>query len=300
LDAAANADANVYVYTDWRTLDAATLEREMSPSSCIGGDYRPFVDAYASRSAEVRAAFARGSAGRWWPDLAYGPTERERLDLFVPQGASHAPLLVFIHGGYWQELSKAESQFAALDAVQQGVALAVVDYTLAPEASVREIVEQCRRALRWLHLNAGQHGADAQRMVVGGSSAGAHLAAMCALPEACCPGIVGAVLLSGVYELEPLVGTTINEALALNTAEARALSPALMAASGFPPTVLAWGQHETDEFKRQSLAYTRHLAAAGVTCTSMQVPQRNHFDIVFDLIAGSGPLPHATRQLLIT
>lgn len=300
----------------WRGLDAAAREREYSPSSCIGGNYQPFIDDYVQRSAAARAALA----GRL--HLAYGAGARQRLDLFVPAVAAAAaaaapaavaavpavesgaaqgrapPLLVFIHGGYWQELSKEESAFAAIDAVRQGIAFAALDYTLAPAATVGDMVAECRQALAWLHGRAEELGFDAARVVVAGSSAGAHLAAMCALPG---PGesvVKAAILVSGIFDLEPLVGTSINQALGLDAAHARALSPALADLTGFPPAIVCWGAVETSEFKRQGREFAAALQRAGTPFNTIEVPGRNHFDVVLDLADPATALGVATVDLL--
>ena len=276
----------------WRTWDSATREREYSPSSCIGGNYQPHIAAYAERSAAARAQFA-GSAARL--DLAYGASASQRLDFFGPVASASVgvavealrlpPLLVFIHGGYWQELSKEESSFAATDALAQGFAFAALDYTLAPAATVAAMVAECRQALVWLHAQAGALGFDPARIVVAGSSAGAHLAAMCALPGTQAAHVVrGAVLVSGIYEVEPLVGTSINDALGLDAAAARAVSPALAAGlRGFPPSVVCWGEVETAEFKRQGRDFASRLRQAGSRCEVFEAPARNHFDVILDL-----------------
>lgn len=284
----------------WRELDAAAREREYSPSSCIGGDYRPFVAAYAERSAAAR----RRTPGRF--DLRYGARDAQRLDLFVPRRAAAdaaralPPLLVFIHGGYWQELSKQESAFAAADCVAQGIAFAAIDYTLAPHAGVADIVVECREALAWLHGNAAALGVDAARIVVAGSSAGAHLAALVASPGATGAGgalVKAAVLVSGIYELEPLVGTSINALLGLTPESARALSPALQPLQGFPRSIVCWGAVETTEFKRQSLDFAARLERAGTECQVFEVAQRNHFDVVLDLAAPGTALGQAVAAL---
>ncbi len=284
----------------WRTLGATELEREYSPSSCIGGDYRPFIDAYVSRSVLARA---RVGAGMSQLDLRYGPGERCRLDLFLPRppgAARPPPLLVFIHGGYWQELSKDESSFAATGCIDAGIALAALGYTLAPAASVAHIVQECREALAWLRVQAGALGFDATRIAVAGSSAGAHLAAMCAWPqEGHASPVQAAVLVSGLYELEPLVGTSLNAALGLDVNAARALSPLLMpGAAGFPPCIVAWGEVETAEFKRQSREFADSLRRSGTRCQVLEAPQRNHFDVILDLADPATALGAATLALM--
>ncbi len=288
----------------WRDLDAESREREYSPSSCLGGNYQPFIEAYAERSRAARATSAAVLG------LPYGQRTTQRLDLFVPSGrpagAMHGlpALLVFIHGGYWQELSKENSSFAATDCVNQGIAFAALDYTLAPDASVAQIVAECGQALAWLHRHAGTLGFDAERIVVAGSSAGAHLAAMTALPDVGKASGHGAqlvkalVLVSGVYELEPLLGTTVNAALGLTPESARALSPALAALQGFPPSIVCWGAVETMEFKRQSRDFATRLGLAASACRAFEVPRRNHFGIILDLADPATELGRAVVALI--
>jgi len=282
----------------WCSLDAGSREREYSPSSCIGGDYQSYIRAYAERSREAR------SKNPVRCDLRYGVHAAQCLDLFVPPHPSAGatpgspPLLVFIHGGYWQELSKEDSAFPATDCVRQGIAYAAIDYTLAPHATLAQMVVECREALSWLHGNAASLGFDAERIVVAGSSAGAHLAAMAALPAT--RRVRGAVLVSGIYELEPLVGTSINEAVGLSIAGAREASPALQALEGFPPSIVCWGEVETREFKRQSLDFAARLERAGSACRFFEVPQRNHFDVILDLADPGTVLGRAVAALMRT
>lgn len=282
-------------------LSLADREREYSPSSCIGGDYAPHLRAYAELSA---AALQACVAQR---DLAYGDKASNRLDLFLPPagGGAAPPLLVFIHGGYWQELSKESSLFAAPGCVQAGFGFAAIDYTLAPGASVREIALECRRALRWLHAHGEALGFDPARIVVAGSSAGAHLTAMACLRgwdgDADLPAGLpaAAVLASGVYALAPLIGTSIDEALGLDAQSATAVSPQGLPLAGFPPSVVCWGEVETAEFKRQSRDFARALAAAGAPQPKrFEVPGRNHFDVILELAQRGTPLGDATLHLL--
>jgi arylformamidase len=260
----------------WRVLSPVERERAYSPSSAIGGNYQPFIQAYVDRSAAARAAVPGAL------NLRYGSTATQRLDLFTPPASGNTPpLLVFIHGGYWQELSKNESSFAAAHCVQQGLACAVIDYTLAPHASVEQMVAECSAALMWLRVHAAELGFDADRIVLAGSSAGAHLAAMVALQAPL--AVRAVVLVSGIYELEPLLGTSINDAVGLTLESAQRLSPALQALHAFPRSIVCWGEVETDEFKRQGRDFAAQLLQAGRGCSSFELPGRNHFDVILDL-----------------
>jgi arylformamidase len=301
-------------------MTPAERERAYSPSSCIGGNYQPFIDAYV-RDSEAAAQRAQALGGSWlWP--SYGDAPSRQLALCLPpraaiRASNGAPLLVFIHGGYWQELSARDSRFAAAACIERGAAFAAIDYTLAPRAGVGAIVGECRAAMRWLVAHASELAVDASRIVVAGSSAGAHLAAMVALPggtssaigaaneatteAATRPRPAAVVLVSGIFELEPLIGTSVNDALALDVVQARAQSPALAALpalTGFAPAFVAWGEIETDAFKHQSRHFADKLARAGTACTTLEVPARNHFDVVLDLADATSALGRAAFERL--
>jgi arylformamidase len=287
----------------------AERERAYSPSSCIGGNYQPFIADYGHQSQLARAR-AEALGGRWL-ELRYGSAAAQRADLCLPPAVTDSAatseqgcaLLVFIHGGYWQELAARDSLFAAADCIERGVAFCALDYTLAPAAQVGDIVQECRQALLALVAQAAALGIDAQRIVVAGSSAGAHLAAMVCLPGWQTPTQPlwqprAAVLMSGVYWLEPLLGTSINEALGMDAAQARAQSPALLDLQGFPPTLLCWGEVETEAFKAQSTEFAALLAQAGSTCQSMEIAGRNHFDVALELTRPHSPIGRHTLALL--
>lgn len=280
----------------WRNLTQPDREREYSPSSCIGGDYRPFITAYQTRSLAARDQVR--AAGGVWQTLRYGQQPAHQIELALPPDPKG--LLVFIHGGYWQELSAAESLFAAPGCLRHGIGFAAIDYTLAPAVSVADIAAECREALRHLCTAMAARGLEPDKMVVAGSSAGAHLAAMVSLTasgDQAPPALRAAVLVSGVFELEPLVGTSINNALKLDGASARAVSPACLPVVGSAKTLVCWGDNETAEFKRQSRDYARCLEAADLDCQSFEVAGRNHFDVILDLAEPATLLGHTTLSL---
>ncbi|HEX8892360.1 MAG TPA: alpha/beta hydrolase [Terriglobales bacterium] len=280
----------------WRSWPVDRREREYSPSSCVDAPL-PLLAAYAARSreAEQRSVCRK--------DLRWGETADETFDFF-PAVRADAPLLLFIHGGYWQELSKNDSLFAAPGCVTNGIAYAALNYTLAPKASLERIVEQCRRAVAYFHREAGALGFDPRRLFVAGSSAGAHLAAMLlvrgwqerfGLDDY---AVAGAVLLSGIYDVEPLIGTYIDAALHLRAEDAESLSPMRLPPGRRVPVVVAWGEHETGEFKRQSRAYASRIAAAGFRVSAFEAAGANHFDIVFGLADRTSSLGRATLALV--
>lgn len=225
-------------------------------------------------------------------DIPYGPTTDERLDLF-PTANSSSPLLVFIHGGYWRALSRRESAFMAKPFVANGVAVAVIEYTLAPAASLTEIVAQCRRATATLIENASDHPYDQNRIFLAGSSAGAHLAAMSLRPE-----INGALLASGLYDLDPLRFCAPNEWLSLTEDTARENSPIHHRSPTSVPLIFTWGETETAEFKRQSQAYAEKISNAGGMTTQFEVPNRNHFNVITDLADDQSRLFRETLKMI--
>jgi arylformamidase len=235
--------------------------------------------------------------------LCWGERPDETFDYF-PAASADAPLLVYIHGGYWQEHSKDESLFAAPDCIANGIAFAAIDYTLAPQASVGFIVEQCRRAIASLHRQAAALGFDARRIYVSGNSAGAHLAAMLlvegwqATYGFAGDVVAGAVLLSGIYDLEPLMGTYIDAALHLTGEVVAALSPVRLKAGRPVRTIVAWGDNETAEFKRQSRAFAAALVDSGFPVSAFELAGTNHFDIVFGLAHRGSVLGDATIEMI--
>jgi arylformamidase len=282
----------------WRNWPLVRIEKEYSPSSCVPSA-DPFLAEYAIRSRKAEQLLACQK------DLQWGDKPDERLDYF-PASSREAPLLVFIHGGYWQELTKNESLFSAADCAANGIAFAAINYTLAPRARVETIVDQCRRAVAWLQGQAEELGFDRNRLYISGSSSGAHLAAMMLVKGwqhtagVAENAIAGAVLLSGIYDLEPLVGTYIAAPLHLTTADAAGLSPMRLPLGRPVPTIISWGENETGEFKRQSRSYASRLEAADFPVSVLEVAGANHFDIVFSLVDRTSALGRATLELIGT
>jgi len=279
----------------WRELSPEDREREYSPSSCVDYQLDPYLEAYASHSEASR---------RWCQDhdfrvrtMPYGEVPSQTIDVVTP-GVAGAPLVAFIHGGYWQALSKLDGFGPARDFVGHGCAYASVDYTLAPHASLDQIVAESRMALEKLHQAAPRLGFDPERIFVAGSSAGAHLASMVALDPDRRWQPAGLVLLSGIYELEPLLGTSVNEALSLDRKDAHRNSPSRLAMSAPMPAVVAWGDNETTQFKAQSRLFADQLAHAGARPTLVEATERNHFDIVGDLGDSSSELGSAVVALI--
>ena len=230
-------------------------------------------------SAAIIAGWARDAAAfrAEWPrttlDLPYGEGDRERFDLF--EADSPGPVAMFIHGGYWQALDKSFASHWARGLVMRGVSVAVPSYDLCPAVPLRRIVEQMQAACVALHRRTGR------RLLVAGHSAGGHLAAMLmatdwrAIDPVMPARLVGAALpVSGVFELEPVLATSLGTALQLTVAEARALSPSILPpASGEMHAVV--GGAESGEFIRQT-----HAFAAAWRISSQELPEANHFTVL--------------------
>ena len=279
--------------SDWRTWPPAELERQYDARATVP-DVATELKAYRDASTPMY------DLTPCWRDVAYGPGPDETLDLFPVAGRPEAPLLVFIHGGYWRALHSQDSVFMAQHLTAQGIAVAAINYTLAPQATLAHIVAQCHRAVTWLLKEATSHGIAPQRTVLAGSSAGAHLAAMLLAPDWQTErGILpltlhGGVLLSGLYDLEPVQQCLPNTWLKLSVHEAKQLSPIHYLPDPRLPLYVAIAEHDTDEFKRQSTDYLAACRAQGNPVNWHTALKRNHFNIVLDWIDPQSHLFQAT------
>jgi arylformamidase len=236
-------------------------------------------------------------------DLAYGETGGERLDLF-PTRKDGAPLLVFIHGGYWRSLDKSDFSWLAPPFVNHGVAVALVNYGLAPKTPIEDIVRQVLHAHAWLYRNGDRLGFDPTRIYTSGHSAGAHLTAMmmAALwpvfdPELPADLVKGALAVSGIYDLEPLVYAPFLAAdLQLTLKRARLLSPAYLPPATDRPLYTAVGALESSEFRRQNeligKAWRRNLAR------DIRMPNLHHLNVIDELANPASPLFDAALELI--
>lgn len=271
-------------------FDKQVLEKEYSPSSCID-DINEFINLYINQS-KAAITLAKQS-NTVLANLQYGTSETQTLDLFLPTHKSKRKLHVYIHGGYWQELSKNESSFAATTFQQAGCHFAALNYTLAPDATLTQIVDEVKQAILWLYKNADQYGYDNSEIYLSGSSAGAHLALLMALVDwqkvdtqvSDFNPVAGICAVSGIYDLAPLLNTYINEPLRLTTDEVITLSPLKLISAKIPssPIILAYGNNETSEFKRQSDELYYHYQQRKVPIIKQEIQGRNHFDVILDL-----------------
>ncbi|MBT3991878.1 MAG: alpha/beta hydrolase, partial [Rhodospirillaceae bacterium] len=185
-------------------------------------------------------------------DLAYGSSPAEILDIYPAQNSSDlSPVFVFIHGGYWHLGSKNGSGYMAKCLTENGVAVAPIDYALAPDVTLDEIVRQARSSVAWVYHHGEKFGIDKNQIHVAGTSAGGHLAAMIIAPgwqqDFSVPEnlIKGAMLFSGLYDLEPLRHCEPNSWLKLDKEAADRNSPVYTLPTEKIPLVIAYGSEET-------------------------------------------------------
>ncbi|MFE2867180.1 alpha/beta hydrolase [Embleya sp. NPDC059259] len=270
----------------------AELDVAYDARATVGPErFARLMERYRAESAAAVAGLP-GTTG-----LVYDDASGERLDVWGPGSATAPrPVFVFVHGGYWRALSRADSAFGARMLAERGVATVVPDYTLAPAATLEEITRQVRAAIAWVYREGPRHGLDRSRVVVGGSSAGGHLAAMTlvdgwqaavGLPE---DVVAAGFPISGLFDVRPLVRTRANAWLTLDEERAAALSPLVPGAPPRVPGVTVLAQHEASGFTEQSRAFAAHWGTE-----LLVVPDRNHFDVVLDL---ADPDTAVSRALL--
>ncbi|KAA2241269.1 alpha/beta hydrolase [Salinarimonas soli] len=214
--------------------------------------------------------------------FAYGDSERQAIDLFAGTGEEARPLVMFIHGGYWQGLHPAYFSHLARGLNARGIDVAVPGYDLAPTVHVGEIVDQMRAAAGRLWRETGR------RVTVAGHSAGGHLAACLLATDWAAAGlpadlVPGAYAISGLFELRPLLTTSVNRALGLQPAEADRLSPLLWPAPAGRALDAVVGARESDEYLRQSRTIAERWATAGVATRFEALPGADHFTVIAPL-----------------
>jgi arylformamidase len=276
--------------------DAAFYSREYNNRELFPEHPRHFAR-WAEASARARGTMT------CYLDRAYGDSPAETLDIF-PARKGDGSALLFIHGGYWRSLDKRDFSYLAPAWVDAGVSLVVVNYGLAPAVTVERIVQQMLAASAWLYRHAGDYGMDEDRLFVSGHSAGGHLAAMMLavlwpVYERVLPKDLykGALAVSGVYDLRPLVQVQwLNGDLRLDEAAAHKLSPAFLPPATRAPLTLAVGGLESSEFKRQNALLAQRWKS--VLARDVPMPGKDHFTVVDGLADRASPLFAATRRMM--
>jgi arylformamidase len=243
--------------------------------------------------------------GRWWDesaairaepsarlDLRYGARPRTTLDYFPAKAGG--PLFVFIHGGYWQRNEKERFSFVSSGPRAHGVNVAVPGYTLGPDATMTEIVDEIGEALTWLAEHASELGFDATKIFVGGWSAGGHLTAAVADH----PAVAGGLPISGIFDLEPIALGVLNDKLSLSADEIETLSPLRHLPQRAVPLRIFAGGGELPELRRQSQEYFDALTARGLPASLTFLPGHHHFSILTELSRPDGALTQGLLKLI--
>ncbi|HUG21459.1 alpha/beta hydrolase [Piscinibacter sp.] len=277
-------------------MDSAWLDLQYNNRARIP-EHPQIFERWAKASALAREGRSEGL------DLAYGDGPNEVLDVF-PARQAGAPVLVFIHGGWWRALDKRDHSFVAPAFVETGAMVVVPNYALCPAVTIEEIALQMARALAWIWRHAARYGGDPDRIVVAGHSAGGHLAAMMLscrwrevaadLPQQL---VRKALSISGVFDLEPLRHTPFLQAdLRLTAESVRRLSPAR-----FPPPAgelhATVGANESEEFLRQNRLIRQAWGHEAVPVCEA-IPRTHHLNVLHELVDPHARLHTLAKDLL--
>lgn len=256
----------------------------------------------------VRSERFRSQAANW-KSIPYGESERCVIDWFPAQKAPSAgaaqeaaPLMVFIHGGFWRALDHRLFSFIAEEYVKRGIAVAMMGYQLAPAVRVTDILAQVSSAMRLLNAQAEELRFDPRRVCISGHSAGGQLAAMLGgIPPGELGGhsLVSVVPISGVFSLPPLLLTTVNHDVRMTPDEALRMSPSTLPRFYARQFFVAVGERETEGFVQQSRDFVETVKGTGASAALHIVPARTHFDILEELAnPGFELFQHVQEQLL--
>ena len=244
-------------------------------------DFATHLATWEDESARVRDSLACTL------DVRYGPGPNMTADLF-PAPAPGAPIQVFIHGGYWRAMDKASHSFPAEGFVAAGAAAVSLNYALAPRVTLETIVEQCRSALEWVADNAARLQGDPDRIFVSGHSAGGHLTAMMLCTDWAARGrparlAKGGTAISGIFDLAPILETSINDDVRLDADAARRNSPIHNLPAAGAPLIAAVGAAETPAFVAQNRAFAEAWAARGFDARIMEIEDLHHYTVVSEM-----------------
>jgi arylformamidase len=269
-------NASAHRFPDWHQMDRQTLDDSYDNHKAIPESAAMF-SVWIERSKVFRAAHPQ------YLDIPYGPLEREKIDYF--SAGPNTPVVIFIHGGFWQQYSKNNFAFLAEYYLNQGISVAMVDYPIAPQSNMDKIVASSAHAIQFIGQHILQWGGNPENVVLSGWSAGGHLA----ITSMNGMNIKAVVATSGIFELEPLIGTFLNDNLQMNLEIAKRNSPILHLPKGKTPIYIFVGESELSEMRRQSNDFAYKLKASHYPVELMDVPEKNHFTMLeqFELPEGA-------------
>ncbi|MGR8947019.1 MAG: alpha/beta hydrolase [Gammaproteobacteria bacterium] len=259
-------------------------------------DFSVYVDLYLNESARAREEL------ECLLDVPFGPTLDETVDIF-PATDPKAPILIFVHGGYWRMLSSKEFNLVAHAPVAAGYTVVVTNYSLCPKVSISEITRQSRAALAWLYSDRFPCNGDRKQIYVCGHSAGGHQTAMLlstdwqgeyGLPQDI---IKGGLSISGLFDLQPLHYSWLQPTLCLEHEIIRRESPLFNLPQSAPPLTLTVGGKEPSEFQRQSADYCEAWTDNGLTGEYRPLASKNHFDILDGFLAPDSEIMSMVQNL---
>ena len=266
----------------------AEIDAQYNAAAAVA-DSAERIRRHAEQSAEARARL-RCTSG-----IPYGATLDETLDIF-PAERPGAPVFVFIHGGYWRRFAARDYHLVALGLVPLGITTVVVDYALCPKVTIDEIARQCRAAVAWTLRTIGEHGGDPARVAVGGHSAGGHLSAMCLTARwdedygLARDPLAAAVLVSGIYDIEPLRYSYLQPSIQIDDGIVRRNSPMFAVRPCATPALVTWGADESEEFARQATGFQAAWQAAGNPGELLPQAGANHFSAIDGFTDPASPL----------
>src|SRR5215475_14040081 len=269
---------------DWRKMNQEELDRGLDNGLAVANS-SDIVAGWEQRSADMRMRHADHL------DLRYGPRERNRID-FLKARAEQSPTLLFIHGGYWQNRAKEVFSIFAEGPMAHGINVALIGYTLAPDATLDEIVAEIHAGIDYLAKQLPALGAAAEGIVVSGWSAGGHLTSMALSNKHVRAGMA----ISGIYDLEPIRHSYLNEKLKLDEAMSRRNSPMMMSGGPAKPLSLVVGSAELPLLRKQTADFAGHRARHGLPVTYEEIPGADHFTIMSEMIAPEGRITTLIRQ----
>jgi arylformamidase len=269
---------------DWRGMSQKDRDDGLNNGAAVAGSGE-IVAEWDRRSTDLRARHPAHL------DLRYGPRERNRIDFF--KSAEKAPTLVFIHGGYWQMRAKENFSLFAGGPMMFGINVAMIGYTLAPEATLDQIVAEIHAGIDFLAAELPALGGDPNRIAVCGWSAGGHLTAM-AMSN---PNVRGGVAISGIYDLEPIRHSYLNVKLGLDELMSRRNSPMAHAAGPTKPLALVVGGGELPLLRKQTADFAGHRAKYGLPVSYEEIPGADHFSVMDQLASPTGQITALIRQL---
>jgi arylformamidase len=269
---------------DWRSLSQRERDRGLNNGEAVAGSAGIVAD-WEARSAAMRKRYAAHL------DLRYGPRERNRIDFF--KARDEGPTLLFIHGGYWQHRAKETFALFAEGPLGYGINVALIGYTLAPEATLDQIVAEIGAGIDFLAKQLPALGGDGKRLVVSGWSAGGHLTAM-ALSH---PQVRAGMAISGIYDLEPIRHSYLNVKLCLDEPMSRRNSPMMQTDGPMKPMSLVVGSAELPLLRKQTSDFACHRARSGLPVTYEEISGADHFTIMNELASPNGRITTLIRQL---